>query len=260
MSIQEVYNSWLGGPASIDWCEPNYIVNPYVAEFWNFVSSLIMAAIPAYGLWWMWRQQREWRFLLLDVAVIVIGLGSALFHGTLTFWGQLADELPMLYGAFIWIYVVLHLQRRENDYIYIGLLVALGLSWSILGRFIHKTHNVIFEIVFGLLVFFALALISKMVMRSPNAWARRLLKWYVVLASVSFLVWNLDQWFCKSLTPFYLAYPYGSSLHGFWHVGMGLNTYVGILMALLLRHEFLHGPATMGGFILPVLNAPKEKK
>ena len=129
MSIQETYHSWLGGPASIDWCEPNYLVNPYVAEWWNFVSSLIMAAIPAYGLYWMWRQQREWRFLLLDVAVIVIGLGSALFHGTLTFWGQLADELPMLWGAFIWIYVVLHVQRRENDYIYIGLLVVLAV-WS----------------------------------------------------------------------------------------------------------------------------------
>jgi dihydroceramidase len=81
----------LGGPASIDWCEPNYVVSPYVAEFANTWSSLFMCATALFALVWKWRQGRELRFLWIEGCVIVIGLGSALFHGTLTFYGQLAD-------------------------------------------------------------------------------------------------------------------------------------------------------------------------
>ena len=34
-----------GGPASVDWCEPNYVHSPFVAEWFNALSSLPIAAL-----------------------------------------------------------------------------------------------------------------------------------------------------------------------------------------------------------------------
>ena len=65
------------------------------------------------------------RFIVVEWIVVVVGLGSAFFHGTLTFYGQLSDEIPMLIGAFYWAYVVWHTQRQHHDNYYIAILVAL---------------------------------------------------------------------------------------------------------------------------------------
>ena len=30
----------VSAPSTVDWCEENYIVTPYIAEFWNTVCGL----------------------------------------------------------------------------------------------------------------------------------------------------------------------------------------------------------------------------
>lgn len=69
--------------ATIDWCEPNYQHSAYVAEFWNTLSNLLFVLLGLYGLRNSMTQGFEPRFHAQFVAVIVTGLGSAMFHGTL---------------------------------------------------------------------------------------------------------------------------------------------------------------------------------
>jgi hypothetical protein len=47
----EPSNGWYWGSvdANIDWCERNYEVTPYVAEFWNAISSIPIALCAAVG-------------------------------------------------------------------------------------------------------------------------------------------------------------------------------------------------------------------
>lgn len=101
---------WIGRatPASVDWCEPNYAHSPYVAEWWNTLSSLPISLAAALGLLLFWGsgRSREPRFVLGYLLVVVVGLGSAAFHGTLSKLGQALDELPMVWAGLAFVYIV----------------------------------------------------------------------------------------------------------------------------------------------------------
>ncbi len=97
-----------GAPSNVDWCEPNYVHSVFVAEWWNTWSSFAIVALAiVVGV----RARRvPWRdkprFALAAFAVAVVGVGSALFHGTLLRTAQAADELPMVYTGLTFVYAL----------------------------------------------------------------------------------------------------------------------------------------------------------
>ncbi|KAF9326576.1 Alkaline ceramidase 3 [Linnemannia elongata] len=95
---------WSPNTSSIDWCENNYTISYYIAEFWNSTSSLIIVAIGLAGYLNL-PSYKDRRMTLFMQAFMTIGLGSVLFHGTLRHKMQLLDELPMLYSATIGMFI-----------------------------------------------------------------------------------------------------------------------------------------------------------
>lgn len=90
-----------------DWCEPNYTYTPYIAEFWNTLTSVPIFALAAYGLIHGARHRYEPRVLLPLLLMAAVGLGSVAYHGTLQRWGQAMDEVSMIWAAASLLYVVL---------------------------------------------------------------------------------------------------------------------------------------------------------
>jgi len=98
---------WGARTAAVDWCEPNYQHSYYIAEFWNWISSLLISAGGVLFLYHCIQYKYATRFFYCSFGVIFVGLGSAFFHGTLLYVGQVLDELPMVYTSVGFLYCIL---------------------------------------------------------------------------------------------------------------------------------------------------------
>ena len=104
-------------------CENNYVHSKYIAEFFNTFSNLGYVVvgyfaynhdISVYG--------EATTFGAAYVALATTGVGSMLFHGTLTKESQLADELPLT-----WLILLMFLGTLEvNDAVDSGEVVRRG--------------------------------------------------------------------------------------------------------------------------------------
>mmetsp|Transcript_66923 Transcript_66923/g.81951 ORF Transcript_66923/g.81951 Transcript_66923/m.81951 type:complete len:127 (+) Transcript_66923:40-420(+) len=84
----------------VDWCEPNYYVTQYIAEFLNTLSSIPMVIFPLIGIYLCCKSGVfERRYYVLLFLESIIGIGSVIFHGTLRYNAQLFDEIPMMISS-----------------------------------------------------------------------------------------------------------------------------------------------------------------
>lgn len=80
--MSEQFGHWLPHTSSIDFCEPDYLLNHYVAEPFNVVSSIFIAMLGLCGLLYS-NPTQEAMFSVQFLVVIAVGLGSVLLHTTL---------------------------------------------------------------------------------------------------------------------------------------------------------------------------------
>ena len=83
---------WGTPDVSVSFCEDKYVVSNYIAEYYNTMSALSYVIV---GLFFY-----NTRLKNLSKIIILLGLGTALLHGTLRFYGQWLDELSMLYLSY----------------------------------------------------------------------------------------------------------------------------------------------------------------
>lgn len=88
---------WEPHTSSIDFCESNYLLSNYIVEVHNTWSSIL--GLSFFGLLGLVfnNHTREVRHAIAYSILILIGLGSAGLHGTLHWFLQSSDELPMMY-------------------------------------------------------------------------------------------------------------------------------------------------------------------
>eukprot|EP00929_Paragymnodinium_shiwhaense_P075606 TRINITY_DN38674_c0_g2_i1.p1 TRINITY_DN38674_c0_g2~~TRINITY_DN38674_c0_g2_i1.p1 ORF type:complete len:267 (-),score=41.49 TRINITY_DN38674_c0_g2_i1:50-850(-) len=118
MSLMRNPGFWGQPTSTIDWCEENYLVTDFIAEFFNSTTSLFITAAGALPLVLhveLW-PVLETRFLIAFLSIIVVGLGSVAFHGTLLFEHQMLDEVPMLWTVVVLVYCLLEQSYKEPHY------------------------------------------------------------------------------------------------------------------------------------------------
>ncbi|OQR93991.1 alkaline phytoceramidase (aPHC) [Achlya hypogyna] len=219
---------WGDVTATIDWCEPNYVHSPYVAEFWNTISNLSFVVLGVFGLHRSLSLNFEWRFVLMYLNVMVVGFGSALFHGTLTLVSQQLDETPMIWSMLIWIYILYAPDWENNpshDIAMRWLLAALGVGFTIA----HAMYSFVlaFQLLFTSLTLSCLVRIYTYYCQTDSAPGRGLAKLYLKSGLLGAACWLVDYHHCDSSLNFYG--------HAWWHFFMGFNAYYGPLFMQYVR-------------------------
>nr|XP_019830385.1 PREDICTED: alkaline ceramidase 3 isoform X1 [Bos indicus] len=176
---------WGPTTSTLDWCEENYAVTWYIAEFCrrqrlvrtfrlvpglyghkgsspystlpplrlpdkgNTVSNLIMILPPIFGAMQSVRSGLEKRYIASYLALTVVGMGSWCFHMTLKYEMQLLDELPMIYSCCIFVYCMFECfkMKKSVNYHLLFTLVLFSLIVTMVYLKVKEPifHQVIFE-------------------------------------------------------------------------------------------------------------------
>ena len=199
---------WGSPDVSVSFCEDKYVVSNYIAEYYNTMSALSYVIV---GLFFY-----KTRLKNLSKIIILLGLGTALLHGTLRFYGQWLDEISMLILSFFIIKEIRkeRFNKRTNN-LY---LLALILPYFVFERF----FCYFFLVFCSLQIYIYLIARKNMIVYSLEYY---LIRSYSIILLISGVCWMLDQLFCEYVRDY--------QLHAVWHAGTALSLLLG-LGALLL--------------------------
>ncbi|KAI5897969.1 alkaline phytoceramidase [Schizophyllum commune H4-8] len=244
--------AWGPVTATLDWCEPNHMFSHYIAEVANSFSNFYTIFLAVYGASIAIRERLPHRFLIGYCGVAMVGIGSFIFHSTLLWEAQLADELPMIYVASYSVWSLGDDQHGFNANTPRIRLQSLALvAFDVLftwGYYLYRNpvyHQVVFATLM-IIVGYRTAYLLYWSPRSPQIPDKkkkvitRIYLTGVLQFLFGFFVWNLDNIFCGTLTKwkFNIGWPLAFLLegHSWWHVFTALGTYymfVGVMLIAL---------------------------
>ena len=230
---------WGEATSTLDWCEQNYEVTYYIAEFWNSMSNAAFI-VPPLLVAWQLRKQVETLYLMSLVFLSFAGLGSFAFHATLKFYPQLWDELSMVWVGLYQAYLIINAMHPVKSNVLPVSLISYGLITTTL--YLVNRTPILFQVAYALIHLTCLYLGYQMKDRFKSI-KRSLFYWSFWSSVVAFTLWNIDNQFCPQLealrstmtpclTPF-------TQLHGYWHCLAGYSAFSVFLCTIHARLEAL---------------------
>ncbi|KAF9952590.1 Alkaline ceramidase 3 [Mortierella alpina] len=234
---------WSPHTASVDWCESNYAVSFYIAEFWNTISNV--ACLAAATLAYLSFPGNERRFRYLFVTFGIIGLGSTLFHGTLRHKMQLLDELPMLYSATMILFILVEAKYGSQ-----GKWFPIALAaWTAITTFIFSTTGgplqfYTFQTTYTTLQFAMIYLlrvlhVQQRAIHGPNPAVSMLIRHAFASGFFAVTVWLIDLRLCEFVNGVGSRsfLKWNPQLHAWWHVFSACALYHTTMMIIYYHFD-----------------------
>ena len=241
---------WGPFDAEFNWCEPDYETSPLVAEPLNTLTSGLYLAPPLLGFGLMPELLCiETRFVVVAIWIFLIGVGSIIFHGTLRYWGQLCDELPM-YGLIL---TAAYTGWYRHGAVPSGARVSAvcsSLMWTILTLIlflteqtatVHQVARGVMSVTFAVGFAFILTAGSRAAGEAqekigpsrPGVMGVFAIAFWAFVFAIA--AWAADNTMCAWLhaLPFNIPYP---QLHALvWHVGTAIGLWCMVVTLLFHR-------------------------
>ena len=231
---------WGTPTSTVDWCEENYVVCKYMAEFWNTISNFFTIAVPIFAYYMDWHAPQETYYRMQYIALIIVGIGSWSFHGTLLYELQLLDELPMIYGSAVMLYCVNQVIAKPNKHNIPVLLFLIGYSVFTTYVYLVIKNPTFFFFCYGILVFLIVVQTVRIIANTKDIDRKDgIFQTGLTLFLAAFGLWLIDFHFCPILRSIraQLSYPLSEifQLHAWWHLGSCFGTHLFILYTNRLR-------------------------
>jgi len=202
-------------PSTVDFCEPNFKHSKYVAEPFNTLSSIPLILLGAHQIYQAVSLKLGRRFIAMGISILFVGLGSFLFHLTLLFMGQLADEFAMVCAGICY-FISFHFQDDQSIQYRIFIL-SFGILYCLfflITYLLFKEWYLFFIASFVFLVATTFISAWRSVRIVPDALGGDLLcnLFYCILiaSTMAALFWLPDSVWCEFTQPY--------QLHALWHM------------------------------------------
>ncbi|KAH8835532.1 ceramidase [Flagelloscypha sp. PMI_526] len=228
--------------STLDWCEANYQFSHYIAEMANTMSNLFTIGLALYAARLTQNEGLPTRFVVGHLLIALVGLGSFLFHATLTYEAQMGDELPvgappfnstlpMIFSVTLSLWILFDSTKGFGNIVdNFGLPLAL---FSFDGVFAWS-----YQAVFAILLFtfagrityiLGFSSLSSLIPKSLVSTVGRIFGMGAGLFALGFLIWNLDNVFCDTITDWKVRVGWPTAFllegHAWWHILTALGTY-----------------------------------
>lgn len=240
---------WSPNTASIDWCENNYTISYYIAEFWNSTSSILIAALAAIGYMNL-ASYKERRMTLLMQAFFTIGVGSVLFHGTLRHKMQLLDELPMLYAATIGMFICIETHfGKQGRWFPIALTAWIAITTVLFSTTSGTLQSLSFQLTYASMILSGLIFLrifhtTRRAIRPTPAAVSRLIRLTASSMILALTVWLIDFNLCVYINGVSEESVLGwnPQFHAWWHLLSAYGVY-GQSVLIMYYHYEMRGVA-----------------
>jgi alkaline ceramidase len=235
------------GSSDVDWCETNYTVVSFIAEFFNtvklFLFKLSMRITIRIGRNFIYFKVSNILFFifppilmvlfrnygniitrgihLMWIFLILVGAGSVYFHATLSLAGQLMDELLILWVlmagyAIMTPQTLLPLYFRVHRSIYFTVCLTIGIFLTLV-----STYNPVYNAFFLFLIGFpAVGLLFRVFNTNTEKSVSQLTRRTIIILFLAIALWICDKVFCGFFR--HLNIPY---LHAIFHVLILISSY-----------------------------------
>ncbi|XP_077192363.1 alkaline ceramidase 1 [Paroedura picta] len=252
--------------AEVDWCEGNFEHSEYIAEYYNTVSNFIFFIMIPFMIVLNidYMKYRPVPVRSLAFMVALIGVSSIYFHMTLSYAGQLLDELSILWtmGLSYACWFPMHyfppfIKNREQFSWVVGTVMVVTTLMSFLKPELnaYALNSVALHLLY---------VIVQEIKRNTNPHVNRVAFTTILWWSIAISCWIADKCFCEFCQKINFCY-----FHSLWHIFINLALmYLSTLIIYLdvlysmpgTQPVFLYWPNEKFPISLPYLSIGKPQK
>ncbi|KAI1761298.1 ceramidase [Hypoxylon sp. FL1150] len=240
--------AWSPPTSRANFCEEDYAFTFYLAEFINSISNIAyvyLALRYMYGPGSRGILAPRWDFM--SVSLLVLGIGSFLFHASLRSITEFADEFSML--GLTWSMLQASLTVRQSPAKARLISIGLAVIFTAFSAFYLQSPQIIYQVIAFASGILAVILRSQYVFHLiqpafPKAksrdWNARTWKG-IFTCLAGYLLWNIDLQYCAELRALrhQLGLPWAwlFELHGWWHIltAIGADQFMNVAREVLIE-------------------------